>query len=242
MKLKYYMRGLGIGILITTVVLSLGSKKEKLSDNEIMAKARELGMVMRDENSEDNLEEVIGKSKANSSKESEADNNKTDKSANIEPENEDNSNAVINPEDDVNNDEAVNPEVDDNNDLATNPVVDENNDVAVNPEEEDNNDVVVNPEEDDNNDVIVNPEEDNNSDEVVNSEEEVNSGDITFTIIRGMSSRQVSELLEQKGLIDDPVDFDNFVKQKGKASVIRVGTYTLSADASYDEILKAIAG
>ena len=35
MKLKYYMRGLGIGILITTVVLSLGSKKEKLSDNEI---------------------------------------------------------------------------------------------------------------------------------------------------------------------------------------------------------------
>ena len=39
MKLKYYMRGLGIGILITTIILSLGSKKEKLNDTELMAKA-----------------------------------------------------------------------------------------------------------------------------------------------------------------------------------------------------------
>lgn len=61
MKVKYYLLGLGIGILVTTLVLSFGEKKEKLSDDEIIARARELGMVMKDE-TEDKLEEVIEKS------------------------------------------------------------------------------------------------------------------------------------------------------------------------------------
>ena len=47
MKLKYYMRGLGIGIMVTAVILSVafGSRKETLSDREIMERASELGMV-----------------------------------------------------------------------------------------------------------------------------------------------------------------------------------------------------
>lgn len=50
MKLKYYLRGLGIGILITVLVLtiaSLGEKKE-LTDEEIIARAEELGMVKKE--------------------------------------------------------------------------------------------------------------------------------------------------------------------------------------------------
>ena len=47
MKLKYYLRGLGIGIMVTAVILSVafGSRKETLSDREIMERASELGMV-----------------------------------------------------------------------------------------------------------------------------------------------------------------------------------------------------
>ena len=47
MKLKYYLRGLGIGIMVTAVILSVafGSRKETLSDREIMERATELGMV-----------------------------------------------------------------------------------------------------------------------------------------------------------------------------------------------------
>lgn len=50
MKLKYYLRGLGIGIIVTTVILAVGfSKKEtKMSDEEIMARAAQLGMVMQE--------------------------------------------------------------------------------------------------------------------------------------------------------------------------------------------------
>lgn len=47
MKLKTYLRGLGIGIIVTAVIMgvALGGKEEQLSDVEIVERARELGMV-----------------------------------------------------------------------------------------------------------------------------------------------------------------------------------------------------
>lgn len=66
MKLKYYLRGLGIGIIVTTVVLaiSFAGRQKTLSDAEIIARAKELGMVMPEtetatENSETDLNELL---------------------------------------------------------------------------------------------------------------------------------------------------------------------------------------
>lgn len=44
MKLRYYMRGLGIGILVTAIIMGV-SGGQKLSDEEIKARALQLGMV-----------------------------------------------------------------------------------------------------------------------------------------------------------------------------------------------------
>lgn len=49
MKLKYYLRGLGIGILVTAIIFMIGIRvnREKLfSDEEVIARAKSLGMVM----------------------------------------------------------------------------------------------------------------------------------------------------------------------------------------------------
>ena len=44
MKLKYYLRGLGIGILVTTVILSLaGVGRKNMTDEEVVKRAKELG-------------------------------------------------------------------------------------------------------------------------------------------------------------------------------------------------------
>ena len=50
MRFKYYLRGLGIGILITTIILSISfaMKQPELSDAEIIERAEALGMVMAD--------------------------------------------------------------------------------------------------------------------------------------------------------------------------------------------------
>jgi len=65
MRLKYYLRGIGIGIIFTTLLLSVSFyfgqanyKKEELTDQEIIQRATELGMVMADEQgTEDNTKE-----------------------------------------------------------------------------------------------------------------------------------------------------------------------------------------
>lgn len=52
MKLKYYLRGMGIGVIITTLILMVAfhlHQNEPLSDDEIRARAEQMGMVMADE-------------------------------------------------------------------------------------------------------------------------------------------------------------------------------------------------
>lgn len=47
MKLKYYLRGLGIGILVTAAILTIVyHTKGSMSDSQIMKRAAQLGMVM----------------------------------------------------------------------------------------------------------------------------------------------------------------------------------------------------
>lgn len=47
MNLKYYLRGLGVGIVVTSLILGIGpgGRKETLSNEEIKERARALGMV-----------------------------------------------------------------------------------------------------------------------------------------------------------------------------------------------------
>jgi len=59
MKLKYYLRGMGVGIILAAVVIGIASPDEKLSDEEIIRRATALGMVMKD-NDEEKLDKIIG--------------------------------------------------------------------------------------------------------------------------------------------------------------------------------------
>ncbi len=51
MNLKYYLRGLGLGIILTAIVMGviLPGKEESLTDREVVAKAKELGMIDEDD-------------------------------------------------------------------------------------------------------------------------------------------------------------------------------------------------
>ena len=47
MKLKYYLRGLGMGVLVATIILTIAHHAQnKMSDADIIERAKELGMVM----------------------------------------------------------------------------------------------------------------------------------------------------------------------------------------------------
>ena len=61
MKLKYYLRGLGIGIIVSTIVLTVSfcgrNTTPELTDAEIIARAMELGMVLPEESTEERMTE-----------------------------------------------------------------------------------------------------------------------------------------------------------------------------------------
>ena len=54
MKLKYYLRGVGTGILFATIILLI-SYSYKLSDGQIKKRAAQLGMVMQTEEQSSNV-------------------------------------------------------------------------------------------------------------------------------------------------------------------------------------------
>ena len=47
MKLKYYLRGMGVGVLLTAIIMgvALSGSSSKISDEEIIRRAKQLGMV-----------------------------------------------------------------------------------------------------------------------------------------------------------------------------------------------------
>lgn len=62
MKLKYFLRGFGIGIVSTVVIFNVfGTKTEKatLTDAEIIERAQSLGMIREDKKIEETLEQIL---------------------------------------------------------------------------------------------------------------------------------------------------------------------------------------
>lgn len=62
MKLKYYLRGIGIGIIVATLIMTVSSTihNNNLTDEFIMKEAQKLGMVMPE--NEDNHDSLWGSS------------------------------------------------------------------------------------------------------------------------------------------------------------------------------------
>ena len=63
MKLKYYMRGVGIGIIFTTLLflIAVMPNKAKMSEEEIILEAKKLGMVEQEESTK-GLSSLLGPS------------------------------------------------------------------------------------------------------------------------------------------------------------------------------------
>lgn len=64
--------------------------------------------------------------------------------------------------------------------------------------------------------------------------------EITFTIEPGMSSGNVAQLLEEKGLIQDRVIFEEYVSRNGLETRIKAGVYSITSDMSLEDIAKKI--
>lgn len=192
MKLKYYMRGLGIGIILTTLIFSIIKTDEKLSDKQIMQRARALGMVTEEEK-DAGLEQLLNNNKPTG----------TENPSEV-PSDEPSLAPTKAPVDEPSLGPTKAPEVS----LTPTPTVEPTPEPTIAPTEMP--------------DQVIQPNE------------------ISFMIKKGMASGEVANLLVEVGLIEDAKAFNQYIVYQGKESIIRIGSYTLPHDASYDDIINEI--
>ena len=169
MRLKYYLRGLGIGILVTTIILTIaGHNRNKISDEEIKIRAEKLGMVMKEE-------------------------------------------------------QPLFPE------KNTEPATAEETTTEVLPETktEATTEVPTEPETEATTEAPTEPETEAPQPQYVTA---------TITITRGMYSEAVSQAMQNEGLIDNWVDFNNYLSANGYSERLQTGSYTMNSGMSYQEM------
>ncbi len=221
LKLKYYLRGLGIGVLVTAFILGVTDSGETLTDAQIRERAMELGMVdsasimlsdLKDQEKNEQLTENISEaevSEEESSEETSSDSESVDESL----------------PNDVMSEEAVEEPTDESSEENSTGESSEENS-AGEPSEE----------------IPTEEASEQPSSEEISSEESETPETVTITIKSGASSYGVSKDLEAAGLVESARDFDTYLCDNGYSRKIRIGTYEIEVGADEEEIAKIITG
>ncbi|NLK26792.1 MAG: hypothetical protein GX306_00390 [Clostridiales bacterium] len=218
MKLKYYLRGLGIGIILTTLIFILSGYQKKPTDEEIIELAKGLGMTMVNEGQE-NLEDPLGKVLEEIIQTPAP----TQEPSEISPTPSQNA--------DETEDSTVTPSPDPTQ-TPTPSLIPEATEDSMQEEALSDPNQVPSAQE-------PTQEPDDFTDDTEDMED-VEADEVTFTIEKGMTSTSVSQLLYELGLVENATDFDQLIIREGKSRVIDIGTYTIRKGTSYEDIINII--
>lgn len=230
MKLKYYLRGLGIGMLVAALVLILsGNTGGKMSDEAVKRRAAQLGMVEKDKtvledigggtDAEEDAEAVQPEISGKEPVSGEAEENGGKQAGETAPE-----------EDAERQEEEKKPETDTER-QAGEPeenVTGQAGEAETNTEEQ-----------------TLAQEIEQRADEVADRAHEVAENSVpekttTLEIRRGDSSISVARKAADAGLVESAADFDVFLCQNGYDKRISIGSYEIKLGASEKEIADAI--
>lgn len=220
MKLKYYLRGLGIGIVVTAIIMSIVKKPETLTDAQIKMRALELGMVEENvladlaKDKEDETQSFVeskleDQDSVETVQETEEDNLQENEDVIVgEEEQEEKVSQEVVPED------LEVAEVDTTEEsLVTEEVVEESVDAEEQKEE-----------------TI-----DNNIEEAVENY-------IIINVEKGNGSEVVSQRLFEAGLVNSSKEFNRFLVQNGYDRKLKVGHHEIPAGATEEEMAKILCG
>ena len=227
MNLKYYLRGLGVGIVVTSLILGigLGSRKETLSNEEIKERARALGMV----------EEPVTVAEAAAQQEAEATDDpqlKDDADPELKDDTADKADAEpevsSEPTPDVEPTASAAPEASALPETSAEPAVD-----AAEPTPDVEPTASAAPEASALPEASAVPE--------AGSETAAETKEIVdITINPGEGSYTISSKLEQSGLIDDAAEYDAYLCDNGYDTKLRAGVHKIPMGSTRVEIAKLL--
>lgn len=218
MKLKYYLRGLGIGIVVTALIMGLSTGNTvPMTDAEIKAKAAMLGMVESDS--------LRLSDRGTATASPEATNNPEGTEASETP------GATVGSEAEV----TATPEA------TALPEVTATPGATVSPEATATPEVTATPEATATPEVTTTPEA-TATPATTATPEATASPKATVTIIvqKGDGSDTVSRRLAEAGVIEDASGFDRYLIEKGYSRKISIGTYEIETGLPEEEVAKII--
>ena len=210
MKIRYYLRGLGLGILFTAVFFMIGGdSKQTMSNEMIKERAKELGMI------ENTVLVDIGNTAETVSAEEES------------YENESETVTVL----DESAEETI---VEETMEEEAEESVEESAAEEVSEEEEREPEVVSKEESSSVEEVK------ESSDESAAEETSSGGQVISIVVNKGEGSDTVSQRLYDAGLVDDPYAYDKYLMQNGYDRRIGVGEHLIPAGSSWQEIAQIL--
>lgn len=215
MRLKYYLRGIAAGVVVSTCILTISHniemrsiKNATMTDEEIVEAAKELGMVYEEDVT--NLSDQSDREPATTNGDSAMYENSVTTGGD----------SPYVSDKQVSSNQKQNIEQN-KNDTEENKVQTEEDEAK-----EAESDIKA------------------TADEIVdNANRDLEEAfEVEITITNGMSSDKVAKQLKEKGIIEDSDEFDKFMMENGYDNKIWVGDHTISSDDTYEEIANKLIG
>ena len=270
MKLKYYLRGMGIGIILTAIVMgfALGGRKATLSDAEIIQRAKSLGMVDGDsgvllDSQDQEGEETTDDTSASSTplfeegakipeKEQQEVAGTGSSVAEVAEEEEEGKDATSEASKDKSSDIASSAKeasttsqsgktsVTESSASSSKSSASETGKVAAATTESSTSSASASEASTVDQTNASSEASTSNSTSNSTSQTGINTSSKTVTIPGGLGSDQVAQILVREGVIDNAVSFNKYLVDSRKDRVIRSGVKTIPAGATYEQIASII--
>ena len=214
MKLKYYLRGLGIGMAVTALILGIsfsgrqGQEAQTLTDEQIRERASELGMM-------DSSELTLA-----------ALQNSAQPQPTMEPEVTEEPKLTADPETTTEPEATAEPETTTELEATAEPETTAEPKATAEPETTAELEMTTEPEATEEPELITAPEQ----------------SQTTITIKKGSDSGSVSRMFYEAGLVENAKAFDNYLCNNGYSRSINPGIYEIAPGTSEEEIAKIITG
>lgn len=232
MELKYYLRGLGLGIVVTAIIMGITSSRSKaMTDDEIIERAKQLGMI----------EGRVLTEAASEDADKQDDGAESDGAVNPE-ENDHTEEEISAPEESITGENAS----------EGNPLPDAAFGETEGMASPDDIPVMTVPDDGETGQETqtAQAETENAEDQNVPGQfaeadrlrEETSGTAAVITVGSGDGSYTVSRKLEDAGAVESASEFDTFLCENGYDKKIRAGNYTIPQDASDEQIARMITG
>ena len=229
MRLKYFLRGVGIGILVTTIILTATHASERrMSDSEVIDRAIELGMSFSASHSgQQSGTEEASSDESSTGQETSGDDVTDDLQHDGETETEMGSQSPSETVSESTSDGEASPGKE--SEAVTGMTTKAITETTETTETTDTTETT---------ETTETTTENNNA----GSAAGVMNNEVTCTIniTKGMSSRTVCDMLKQNGIIEDAADFDRYLIKTGYDDKIRVGEVEVNSGMTYEELTASL--